>query len=110
MRFKEGQSVICQIWPRPVTSLLSVAMKGRERSTIPSIHAQRLFMGHENNVATCVEELGCTKTYRRGKCASKRVKEPNLAQASHFIVVSRSEGEGKVHHSFNTCPEALHGS
>ena len=61
--------------------MLSVAVKGREMSTIPSIHAQRLFMGHENNVATCVEEEGCTKTYRRGKRASKRVKKvSNLAQ------------------------------
>ena len=29
-------------------SELLVAVKGRERSTIPSIYAQRLLMGHEN--------------------------------------------------------------
>ena len=46
-------------------SELLVAVKGRERSTIPSMYAQRLFMGHQNNVATFVEELGSTKTYRR---------------------------------------------
>ena len=104
MRFKEaGQSVKSGPF-QSLHCLLPVAVKGRERSTIPSIHAQRLFMGHENNVATCVEELGCTKTYRRSKCASKRVKVSNLAQASHFIVVGRCEGEGKVHHSFNICP------
>src|SRR5210317_531232 len=54
-----------------VASELPVAVKGRERSTIPSIYAQRLFMGHQNNVATCVEELGCTKTYRRSERVSK---------------------------------------
>ena len=42
-------------------SELLVAVKGRDRPTIPSIYAQRLFMDHKNNVATCVEELGCTK-------------------------------------------------
>ena len=63
-------------------SELLVAVKGRERSTIPSIYAQRLFMGHENHVATCVEELERTKTYRRSECTSKRVRVPNLAQAA----------------------------
>jgi len=38
-----------------------------EKTTIPSIYAQRLLMGHNNNVATCVEELGSTKTYRRSE-------------------------------------------
>ena len=33
-------------------SELLVAVRGRERSTIPSIYAQRLLMGHENIVAT----------------------------------------------------------
>ena len=65
-----------------VSSELSVAVKGRERSTIPSIYAQRLFMGHQNNVATCIEELGSTKSYWRSKHLTKRVKVPNLAQAA----------------------------
>ena len=33
-------------------SELLVAVKGRERSTIPSIYAHRLLMGHENIDAT----------------------------------------------------------
>ena len=37
----------------PATKLeLLVAVKGRERSTIPSIYAQRLLIGHENIDAT----------------------------------------------------------
>ena len=48
--------------------------KGRERSTIPSLYAQRLFMDHENNVAKCVEELGCTKSYRMSKRGSRESK------------------------------------
>ena len=59
---------------------LLVAVKGRERSTIPSIYAQRLFMGHENHVATCVEELERTITYRRSERTSKKVRVQNLAQ------------------------------
>ena len=52
-------------------SQLLVTVKGREWSTIPSIYAQRLFMDHENNVATCVGELRSTKTCRRSKRASR---------------------------------------
>ena len=63
-------------------SELLVAVKGRERSTIPSIYAQRLFMGHQNNVATCIEELGSTKTYWRSKHLSRRSKVPNLVWAA----------------------------
>ena len=39
---------------QPAKSELMVAVKGRERSTIPSIYAQRLLMlmGHENIDAT----------------------------------------------------------
>ena len=33
-------------------------------------------MGFKNNVATCVEELGSTKTFRRSKHISKRAKVP----------------------------------
>ena len=47
-----------------------------------SIHAQRLLMGPKYNVATCVEELGGTKSYWRSKHLSKRVEVPNLAQAA----------------------------
>ena len=65
-----------------------VAMKGREWHTIPSIYAQRLFMGHENNVATCVEELGSTKTYRRSERASKRTRIPNLVTAKSELSVA----------------------
>ena len=61
-------------------SELLVAVKGRERPSIPSIHAQRLLMGPKYNVATCVEELNSTKSYWRSKRHSKRVKVPNLAQ------------------------------
>src|SRR5210317_565737 len=61
-------------------SELLVAMKGRERPSIPSMYAQRLPMGPKYNVATCVEELGSTKSYRRSKRLSKRVKVPNMAQ------------------------------
>ena len=37
-------------------------------------------MGPKYNVATCVEELGGTKSYWRSKRLSKRVEVPNLAQ------------------------------
>ena len=39
-------------------------------------------MGPKYNVATCVEELGSTKSYWRSKRLSKRVEVPNLAQAA----------------------------
>ena len=72
---------------------LLVAVKGRERYTIPSIYAQRLFMGHENNVATCVEEeLGSTKTYRRSKNASKIKVSRNLAQAGFLKLLVAVKG------------------
>ena len=61
---------------------LLVAVKWRERPSIPSIYAQRLPMGPKYNVATCVEELGSTKSYWRSKRLSKRVEVPNLAQAA----------------------------
>ena len=61
---------------------LLVAVKWRERPSIPSIYAQRLPMGPKYNVATCVEELGSTKAYWRSKHLSKRTKVPNLAQAA----------------------------
>ena len=49
MRFEEGQSAKSD----PATKLeLLVAVMGRERSSIPSIYAQRLLMGHENIDAT----------------------------------------------------------
>src|SRR5210317_1000694 len=65
--------------PRAAKLDLLVAVKGRERSTIPSIYAQRLFMDHKNNVATGVEELGCTITYRRSERLPRWVEVPNLA-------------------------------
>ena len=47
--FKEGQSAK----PDPAAKFeLLVTVKGRERSTIPSIYAQGLLMGHENIDAT----------------------------------------------------------
>ena len=49
MRFEEGQSAKSD--PAATLELL-VAVKERERSTIPSIYAQRLLMGHENIDAT----------------------------------------------------------
>ena len=51
-------------------------------------------MGPKCNVATCVEELGSTKSYWRSKRHSKRVKVPNLAQANKselLVAVKRSE-------------------
>ena len=54
----------------------------RPRPSTPSIYAQRLLMGPKYNDATCVEELGSTKTYWRSKHLSKRTKVPNLAQAA----------------------------
>jgi len=57
-------------------------VKGRGRPSIPSIYAPRLLMGPKYNVATCVEELGCTKSYWRSKRLSKRVEVPNSAQAA----------------------------
>src|SRR5210317_2189235 len=71
-------------WPRAqaATSELLVAVKWRERPSIPSIYAQRLLMGPKYNVATCVEELGSTTSYWRSKRLSKRVEVPNLAQAA----------------------------
>src|SRR5210317_74833 len=59
-----------------------VTMKWICRPSIPSIYAQRLLMGPKYNVATCVEELGSTNTFRRSKHLSKRAKVPNLAQAA----------------------------
>ena len=47
--FNEGQGAKSD--PAAKSELL-VAVKGRERSTIPSIYAQRLLMGHENIDAT----------------------------------------------------------
>src|SRR5210317_23264 len=61
---------------------LLVAAKWKERPSIPSIYAQRLPMGPKYNVATCIEELGSTKSYWRSKRLSKRVKITNLAQAA----------------------------
>ena len=55
-------------------SELLVAAKWRERPSIPSIYAQRLSMDPKYNIATCVEELGSTKSYWRSKRLSKRVK------------------------------------
>ena len=61
---------------------LLVAVMGRERTSIPSIYAQRLPMGPKHNVATCIEELGSTISYWRSKRLSKRVEVPNLALAA----------------------------
>ena len=61
---------------------LFAAMRRRGWPSIPSMYAQRLLMGPKYNVATCVEELGCTKSYWRSKRLSKRVEVPNLAQAA----------------------------
>src|SRR6056300_16808 len=75
-------------------SELLVAVKRRERPSIPSIYAQRLLMGPTYHVATCVEELGSTKSYWRSKRLSKRVKVPNLAQAAKselLVAVKRRE-------------------
>ena len=49
MRFEEGQSAKSNLAAK---SELLVAVKGRERSAIPSIYGQRLLMGHENIDAT----------------------------------------------------------
>ena len=54
-------------------SELLVAVKWRERPSIPSTYAQRLLMGLKYNAATCVEELGHTITYWRSKHLSKWV-------------------------------------
>ena len=48
-------------------SELLVAVKRRERPSIPSIHAQRLLMGPKYNVATCIEELNSITSYWRSK-------------------------------------------
>src|SRR5210317_978623 len=71
-------------WPRAqaATSELLVAVKWRERPSIPSIHNQRLLMGPKYNVATCVEELGSTNSCWRSKRLSMWVKVPNPAQAA----------------------------
>ena len=63
-------------------SELLVAVKWRERPSIPSLRAQRLHMDPKYNVATCVEELRSTKSYWRSKRLSKRVEVPNLAEAA----------------------------
>ena len=49
-------------------------------------------MGLKYNVATCVEELGCTKTYWRSKHFSKRAKVPNLAQAAKLELLVAMKG------------------
>ena len=78
---------------------LLVAVKWRERSTIPSTYAQRLVMGHQNNVATCVEKLGSTNTYRRSERTSKRRRVPNLAlvaSASEPLVAVKGRGRSTI--------------
>src|SRR5210317_848932 len=101
-------------WPRAqaATSELLVAVKWRERPSIPSIYAQRLLMGPKYNVATCVEELGSTKSYWRSKRLSKRVEVPKTWPSSQIGAVGRCEVEGKAIHSFNVnvCLKAPHGS
>ena len=77
---EEGQSV--PKMAQAAKSELLVAVKWRERPSIPSIYTQRLLMGPKYNVATCVDELGSTKSYWRSKRLSKRVKVPNLAQTA----------------------------
>src|SRR5210317_1419131 len=74
------------------------AVKWRERPSTPSIYAPRLLMGPKYNVATCVEELGSTKSYWRSKHLSKRVEVPNLAPTEHnnTRVNVSNELEGKV--------------
>lgn len=67
-------------------------MKERERTNIPSIYAQRLFIGPKYNVATSIEEMGSTKIYRRSKHALKRVKVPNLAQAAKLELLVAVKG------------------
>src|SRR5210317_1986920 len=91
-------------------SELLVAVKGRERPTITSIYVQRLFMSYENNVATCVEELGSTKTYRRSKIARRvsKCQSAKYGPCRQIGAVGRCEGEGKAYHNFNICPKALH--
>src|SRR6056300_1450240 len=77
--FEEGQSA------KPGSSSQTdtfAPVKGRPGQSIPSIYAQRLLMGPKCNGATCVEELGSTKTYWRSKRHLKRAKVPNLAQAA----------------------------
>ena len=68
-------------------------------------------MGPKYNVATCVEELGGTRSYWRSKHPPKRVEVPNLAQAAklELLAVGRCEVEGKAINSFNTRPKAPHG-
>ena len=75
-----------------IASELLVAVKGRERPSIPSIYVQRLLMGPKYNVATYVEELGGTNIYWRSKCLSKRVVVPNLAQAAKFELLATMKG------------------
>ena len=78
MHSEEGQ---CAKSGPAAKSELLVAVMGRERTSIPSIYAQRLPMGPKHNVATCIEELGSTISYWRSKRLSKRVEVPNLALA-----------------------------
>ena len=49
------------------------------------------------------------------KISNNNPNEPKMAKSSKsgpgsIGAVGRCEGEGKVHHSFNICPKALHGS
>ena len=71
---------------------LLVAAKWRGRTSIPSIYAPRLPMGPKYNVATCVEELGGTRSYWRSKRLSKRAEVPNLALAAKLELLVAVKG------------------
>ena len=92
-------------------SELLVAVKVRDRPSIPSIYAQGLLMGPKYNVATCVEELGSTKSYWRSIRLSKRADKQcqTTWPSSQIGAVGRCEVEGGSIHSFNICPKAPHG-
>ena len=52
-------------------------------------------MGPKYNAAISLEELESTKTYRRSKFASKRVKVPNLAQTAKSELLVAVKGRDR---------------
>ena len=98
-------------------SELLVAVKWRERPSIPSIYVQRLLMGPKYNVATCKmrRRIGKHQIILEEQTSLKEGRSAKPGPGSQIGAVGIGaigccKGEVKVHHSFNICSKAPHGS